>query len=631
MGRRLHRVLKTSSLLVILLFFTAILIGGALLYGCSGGSGGDFSSFQGNAASPTTRPTPAYILKQKHQEHATLLSSGQVSGNTRSNEPNWILSGPYGGKFYVDDDIYVYLNGGLIFHDISVGADAENPIRFYANAGDQLRIVAEDVFGVNAVLQNLSLIHIQTGKTFELNDAIWLNDTPAGWIFYDETFTIPDVEATLSIKNAKATPEQFTPPDQSTMISATIVTQGFEPDVLQWELIITGSSGEVKRSVGTAKAISEIWNGYNPTGNFSGYGNYNFVINATATYQGQTFNATTSGTVKIVPPTSTVKRIEYKNSQKLTFDGDTIDPIYDSGGTNNEVCYNRDKNGATADVSFSSEYSFPVDTYYEVWATSERDHITFEKTLVKFVQSAKTASSEFNLALSTLPVQKIEKLTWYYRPLSFISDVTSEQTDSKLYITLFEPLHPFQSRMVLEVLIIACEVGESAETSDEAINIMVSNLYNWLSLPGNIEGKYDIQRTHVFKWGQNFRLKAFLKDQIGGNCADSSCLYQCCCAALGVPMELIKVEKGGWFNPKFELNNFIFFGWSEPASAKLDYHQLGYSYTSAAYDPTYKSAAYMPYFAVGSDPIAYLSWLVYSPDVGRVEYSRTFTVKNIKI
>jgi pimeloyl-ACP methyl ester carboxylesterase len=108
---------------------------------------------------------------------------------------NFILSGGLNptDNFCVDDDIYVYLNGELIYADIDPRhASCNNqPVSFAASRGEELRVTGVDSRGICRSIGPLWLHY--GNQSMELfagrNDGClgW----PAGVIFYDQTFILP--------------------------------------------------------------------------------------------------------------------------------------------------------------------------------------------------------------------------------------------------------------------------------------------------------------------------------------------------------------------------------------------------------------------------------------------------------
>lgn len=107
---------------------------------------------------------------------------------------NLILSGGPNptDNFCVDDDIYVYLNGNLIYSDIDPNdAGCNNPpVVFEANFGDELKVIAIDSVGFCRSIGPLWL-H-KDSQSVKLDSGI--NDGCEGWppgvTFYDKAFII---------------------------------------------------------------------------------------------------------------------------------------------------------------------------------------------------------------------------------------------------------------------------------------------------------------------------------------------------------------------------------------------------------------------------------------------------------
>src|SRR5258706_5971794 len=94
----------------------------------------------------------------------------------------------------VDDNLDVYLNGGVIYSDGVVGAGTRPPITFMGNTGDTLRFVVRDTFGVCSSLSPVYLFNA-TGQGVLADAGFNLGcgrpNTDQG-VTHDLNFTIPD-------------------------------------------------------------------------------------------------------------------------------------------------------------------------------------------------------------------------------------------------------------------------------------------------------------------------------------------------------------------------------------------------------------------------------------------------------
>jgi RHS repeat-associated protein len=147
--------------------------------------------------------TKEEILKQAALDQAALRQSSppqaaRAIAGASSGIDIWILSGgpdpstPMG----VDDELYVYLNGTLIFQSPDHYAGPEPYVEFGARSGDRLQVKAFDYFGFGRGLTPLWLYHTPSGKSFKISDGydgsfFW--PWPAREWFFDQTFTIPEV------------------------------------------------------------------------------------------------------------------------------------------------------------------------------------------------------------------------------------------------------------------------------------------------------------------------------------------------------------------------------------------------------------------------------------------------------
>jgi len=108
---------------------------------------------------------------------------------------NFILSGGSSptDNFCVDDDIYVYLNGNLIYSDIDpyVATCGNRPINFQADAGAELRVVAIDSSNICRGIGPLWLHYGDQSVELDIGQNDGCLSRPAGTVFYDKNFIIP--------------------------------------------------------------------------------------------------------------------------------------------------------------------------------------------------------------------------------------------------------------------------------------------------------------------------------------------------------------------------------------------------------------------------------------------------------
>lgn len=125
-----------------------------------------------------------------------LLAWFFVFGETvKAASENFILSGGPNptDNFCVDDDIYVYLNGELIYADIDPRRASCNnqPVSFAASRGEELRVTGVDSRGICRSMGPLWLHY--GNQNMELFAG--RNDGCLGWLagvtFYDQTFILP--------------------------------------------------------------------------------------------------------------------------------------------------------------------------------------------------------------------------------------------------------------------------------------------------------------------------------------------------------------------------------------------------------------------------------------------------------
>ena len=96
----------------------------------------------------------------------------------------------------VDDDLDVYLNGIQIYTDAFAGAGTRPPISVMASAGDILRFVVRDTFGVCSSLSTVFLTNASGQGVLAdpgFNRGCGLPNTDQG-VTHDRSFTIPDLD-----------------------------------------------------------------------------------------------------------------------------------------------------------------------------------------------------------------------------------------------------------------------------------------------------------------------------------------------------------------------------------------------------------------------------------------------------
>jgi len=128
--------------------------------------------------------------------HAILVLNPKYKQEVKT-DGNFILSGGPSptDNFCVDDDIYVYLNGNLLYSDIDLHkAGCDNwPINFPANAGAALRVIAIDSVGICRSLGPLWLYYGDQSVKLDGGNNDGCVYGPAGTTFYDKTFILPEL------------------------------------------------------------------------------------------------------------------------------------------------------------------------------------------------------------------------------------------------------------------------------------------------------------------------------------------------------------------------------------------------------------------------------------------------------
>jgi hypothetical protein len=570
-----RRIITLMSLLLFLGFFIACVS----LPGCSGGGGGTndggfFTSGSPGAPSnasdksssgfvPNPQATPAEVLAQIPQNTPQMISPANVI--TQTSEANFILcrDAHAGSPIDVDDQVFVYLNGALLYQSPDTTSGAEAFISFYAETGDTLQVKAFDYYGYGRGISPLWLYHIPTGQSVKLSDGYdgsfyW--PWPSQEWFFDESYTIPDFSANLAIENAKATPGEFTPDpkptaqDNKTEISAQIVAEtGSSVDSVEWQVTIKDKAETVVRTFDTRTAASgagpwdvlEIWYGENNTGDYVDYGEYTFVIKATGNpgTAGEIMTEAT-GLVKVAPPFPVLTKMNFNQDAAVTLlddAGKKIPPTYYENKDGNIEANptaialenlpdaqfpsasavrsetNRVKKVLITNLEF--ENPAPSDKYYVHWDIEAKDRKSGDSIEFKgvdgpvksyrlsFPPKVKKVSFD-NVPLIFDRVREIDSLdvsySWTDHPIYYTTIVTPES----IAMPLGCPLEPPIDRAAVNkgFMDIACHLAENVyfteppdDAQKEARIQILENLYKWFQ-----EKTFENGKRFIYNPGNNY-------------------------------------------------------------------------------------------------------------------------------
>ncbi|MHC9540481.1 MAG: FlgD immunoglobulin-like domain containing protein [Vulcanimicrobiota bacterium] len=376
-----------------------------------------------------------------------------------------------------------------------------------------------------------------------------------------------EIVSDLSIENAKATPEKFTPSkkgeNNTTNITAQIVANSFQADSIEWQVTIKDETDAIVKTFDTRTGasgsgpwdVSETWDGKNDAGDYIDFGQYSFKISATATSNGIEKKAEATGSIKIIPPIPTLKKLTFEN---------TLDIVYDDGKKVKPVFFNakKDKNEenpaaislarltpveTSVESSSQAKAFFPIskgscnivlELYkpddlsgigkhgsftYEVQIFSkdnlligsddkpkEKVYATFEKNSNKAVING--AAFKVPRCVQTINTVKVNYLnvkpssSGGWEPASgaeWISEPKAAPTEN-IWITLDDPKPPlgeWEKKKCIRtgLLDIACYLALGSQTSDDVRRKTTKNLYDWL-----ISKKfyYDKKNIHTFFSGE---------------------------------------------------------------------------------------------------------------------------------
>lgn len=410
----------------------------------------------------------------------------------------------------------------------------------------------------------------------------------------------PPPTQSLTINNAKATPEEFTPPDQTTTITADIIATNFTPTNLKCNLVIKDKNAATIRTFPTtnSQSVSVAWDGKNDAKDVVDFGEYTFNISASCNEVPGP--ATATGKIKTVPPFPTLKELTFDNTINIADDdGRALKPTYYqvtsqdtvqnpiamalsdlTAGTAASTSVSTDKSQSKAIIPFTAKCSitlnldkFPAQlssATYEIRIKSvEGDFVFVEKAYVTFNKAGKSTTNNIDFKVLG-KVQTIKKVKIDYR---LVKDATSGTPESDwvedsiakptepIWVTISDPVEPIgihgKDKVRTGLLDISCYIADGATTPEEARIKMVPNLYNWLKgkefiydgYTTSSEVLYGDKKNPAVPTGAAFDYTKFMSllpqeeqplppDPFVGDCRDVSNLYSLCCAALGFKMNL---------------------------------------------------------------------------------------------
>lgn|GEM_PF-534310 len=387
--------------------------------------------------------------------------------------------------------------------------------------------------------------YLVVGETYSTNSgATGYHD--GGDVFLIKIADQAPPQQSLTIENAKATPEEFTPPDQTTNITADIVAKDLTPTNLKWDMVIKNKDGATIKTfpTGNSQSISVSWDGKNDAKDVVDFGEYTF--NITASCNEVPGPATATGKIKTVPPFPTLKELTFDNTINIADDnGTALKPTYyqvtSQDTVQNPVAMSLSSLTPGTAVSTSSSQSkaimpftakcsitlelknFPAQKQsvtYEVRIKSVEDGWVYvEKAYAKFTKAGNATTKDVDFKVPG-KVQTIKKVKLDYRLVTDASSGTAEteweedvvKPTEPIWVTLGPPLDPIgahgKEKVRIRLLDIACYLAADATSSEEARDLTSQRLYYFLKSNNfvyyNMKSHFSFNRSkgYVFNYYQ---------------------------------------------------------------------------------------------------------------------------------
>ncbi len=462
--------------------------------------------------------------------------------------------------------------------------------------------------------------------------------------------------AKLTIENAKATPEEFSPSkkgeNNTTNITAQIVAKNFQVDTINWQVTIKNEADATVKTFETRTGasgsgpwdVSETWDGKNDVGDFVDYGTYSFNIAATATSNGTVIKAKAVVSVKVAPQFPTLTKLTFDNILNIANDfGEKLKPIYykakDSEITQNPFAIplsrltpvDSDKAKGKCNITLEIPHKPVKAISFEVRIKSHSDTVIVEKEYVTFDGNKKESSKDVDFTVPS-KIQTIEGVIVEYRIVKNEGGDWISQSDWKedaiakpnenIWITLNEPINPPLSQHgkklpPVSLINLACYLADNTINENDVRVKTFIELRKWLkennfyydpSSPHSILGSKGLIFDYI-----GFTYNALYPEIEGvfvGNCSDISALYALCCSAIGVEMKLALYYSEPFYdsNPMKKFTAYKIRssgtleadgdndGWRIPEwfNWRLKLHQVG-SLNRYVFDPTFEfQTSYIP-------------------------------------
>lgn len=420
----------------------------------------------------------------------------------------------------------------------------------------------------------------------------------------------------LAVVAFGASPQSFLPPN-STTLSGSIVAQNFVPTDLRWTLTVSSPGfSRVFSGVGSSPLVP--WNGAYSDRNPRVVvpGTYQCVLRATCA-EGLAAEASTQVGVSVLLPT--VKEISSKAIPLVDTSNEPITaPQYDSvSGARQPIALPSRHGSFENRVKVTIELIVPLDfeeqLLYTIWGEEPGTRrMLFTPTSVNFGRKAGVSRKQVDFVIDPpAGITRIPLVNWYFSRAGKPIDGGNFMgfTDSPILITLDMPRQP-QKKPRIDVLTFAVDLAPRAEDEFTAAAYLTNGIN------GRAGFSYVPRRRHS-EPGPSGRTEELIVSNFipyngretlpEGNCEDFSALFQAAGASLGLPTELMRINRG-ILGVGFHTREVMPMG-LEWRTTFLEFHQAGWL-GNGIFEPTYHlGGPGNPILPVGLDALTYRTLL----------------------
>ena len=521
-------------------FFSFIFVLSLIIFlsGCGGG-GSSWDTSYNNGISPSSNKTPQAVLDKAKQENAS-------KGGRAESSPIVLQAGTTATILAYSADAGTTSSFGIYQpEEKTLTGDTNHAIGQTWTVGpfsEDKNLAFWFQSGVSPSDSKIQLTPSGEGAYYIGCEDLTDND-------YNDFVAQVTVKSTsqLSIKDAKATPEEFTPgkkeENNKTNITAQIVANSsIQVDSIQWQVTIKDESDATVKTfetrTGTAGSgpwdVSETWDGKNDAGDYVDYGKYSFKISATATSNGTEKKADAVGSVQVAPQYPTLTKLTFENTLDIKYDdGENVKPIYykakDTDITQNPFAIplsrltpvDSDKVKGKCNITLEIPNKPVKAISFEVRIKSHSDTVIVEKEYITFDGNKKESSKDVDFTVPS-KIQTIKGVVVEYRIVknedgNWVSksdwkeDATAKPKEN-IWITLDEPKDPLgehgKDKVRTGMLEIACDLdnvilpeeerlkmayAKSSPTASEIIKTTLIRVHDYLGYAGFT---YNDKATH---------------------------------------------------------------------------------------------------------------------------------------